>query len=79
MTGEADAERARLKTTWPAEFADGERSAFLKRFDGKREMGGYPLGFHQWALERRNAWYCGYYYGLLQRQRDLAKLDAIDG
>lgn len=71
----ADAERARLKRAWPDEFADSERCAFLKRFDGKREPGGYPLGFHQWALERRNAWYCGYNFGLLERQRALNEAD----
>ena len=24
-----------------------------------RERGGYPLGFHAWTLERRNAWWAG--------------------
>ena len=37
----ADAERLRLKRAWPDEFADGERYAFLQRFDGERERGGY--------------------------------------
>ena len=74
MTSDADAERARLKTAWPAEFADSERCAFLNRFDGKREKGGgYPLGFHQWPLERRNAWYCGYNFGRLERQQALTE------
>ncbi len=64
----AYAERARFKLAWPAEFADGERCAFLRRFEGDRERGGYPRGFHQWTLERRNAWYCGYNFGLDERR-----------
>ena len=67
-------ERARLKSAWQAEFADGERCGFLSRFEGKRERGGYPRGFHRWPLGRRNAWYCGFNFGLLERQRALLEL-----
>jgi hypothetical protein len=69
-----DAERARLKRLWPDEFADGERCGFLSRFEGKRERGGYPRGFHRWPLERRNAWHSGFNFGLLERQRALLEL-----
>jgi hypothetical protein len=72
-----DDERAGLKRSWPREFRDGERSAFLQRYDGTREPGGYPLGFHQWLLERRNAWYCGHNIGLLERLS--ARLELADG
>jgi hypothetical protein len=74
---QVNAERARLKRAWPGEFADGERCAFHAKFEGKRERGGYPVGFHAWPLERRNAWYCGFNYGLLERQRALMEL--VDG
>ncbi len=75
MTTSPDrSERLRLKRRWPAEFADGERCAFLMRFDGEREKGGYPIGFHGWALERRNAWYCGYNLGFVEHLRALAEL-----
>ncbi len=67
MTDSVDHERARLQSAWPDEFADGERCAFHKRFDGERERGGYPLGFHKWPLERRNAWLAGYNFGLVER------------
>jgi hypothetical protein len=67
-------ERARLKRARPDEFADGERSAFLRDYVGEREMGGYPIGFHHWPLERRNAWYAGFGFGLLERQRAVAGL-----
>jgi hypothetical protein len=72
-----DAERARLKRAWLDEFADGERCAFLQRFAGERERGGYPKGFHGWPLERRNAWYAGFNFGLLERRRAL--MEVVDG
>jgi hypothetical protein len=72
-----DVERKHLKRPWPDEFADGERCAFLGRFEGAREGGGYPLGFHAWPLERRNRWYCGFNYGLLERRRAL--MEVADG
>jgi hypothetical protein len=65
----ADARRWRLKRAWPDEFADGERCAFHRRFNGKRERGGYPLGFHRWPLDRRNAWFAGYTFGRIERRR----------
>lgn len=71
MNAEADEERRRLKRAWPAEFADGERCAYLGKFEGERERGGYPKGFHAAPLGRRNAWYCGYNFGLVERRRDL--------
>ena len=69
----ADARRRRLKRAWPDEFADGERCAFLQRFDGSREKGGYPTDFHGWPLDRRNGWYAGYNLGLFECQRALAE------
>jgi hypothetical protein len=71
----ADAERWRLKRAWPDEFADAERCAFLRRFAGKRERGGYPLGFHRCPLERRNAWFAGYNFGLIERRREESDAD----
>ena len=53
----------------PEEFRDGARCAFLRRFDGQREPGGYPLGFHGWQLERRNAWFAGFNRGFYDRLR----------
>jgi hypothetical protein len=40
----------------------------------ERERGGYPRGFHQWPIERRNSWYSGFSFGLLERQRALLEL-----
>ena len=73
-----EAEQARLKSLWPDEFSDGERCAFLRKFKGDRERGGYPLGFHTWSLERKNSWYCGYNIGLIERQRALIEMERAD-
>jgi hypothetical protein len=62
-------EVARLRRQWPNEFRDGARCAFLHRFYGEREKGGYPRGFHLWALERRNAWFAGSNRGFHDRLR----------
>ena len=66
-----------IRERWPDEFKDGARCAFLRRFDGKREPGGYPLGFHRWPLERRNSWFCGFNFGRPERQRAL--MEVVDG
>jgi hypothetical protein len=58
---------AGLSQRWPEEYRDGARCAFLRRFDGAREKGGYPLGFHHWSLERRNAWFAGFNCGFHDR------------
>ena len=60
-------EVARLRQRWPDEFRDGARCAFLRRFDGARQEGGYPLGFRRWPLERRNAWFAGFNRGFHDR------------
>jgi hypothetical protein len=62
-------EVARLSRRWPAEFRDGARSAFLLRFDGDREKGGYPRGFHHWPPDRCNAWFAGFNVGFHDRLR----------
>jgi hypothetical protein len=65
-TGPAS-EVARLEQRWPNEFRDGARCAFLRRFDGHRQEGGYPVGFRNWPLERRNAWFAGFNRGFHDR------------
>ncbi len=73
-----EAERGCLKSLWPGEFSDGERCAFLRKFKGERERGGFPLGFHTWSLERKNSWYCGYNVGLIERQCALIEMERAD-
>jgi hypothetical protein len=68
--------RALIRQRWPAEFDDGARSAFLRRSDGPREKGGYPLGFHGWPLARRDAWFAGFNLGRIDRLRLEEETDA---
>lgn len=61
---------AKIKSAWPDEFADGARCGARTKREGPHEPGGYPIGFHRWPLERRNAWYCGFNIGdTARRQR----------
>lgn len=62
-----EAERGRIKSVWPNEFDDGVRCGLLRKFEGEREQGGYPKGFHHWPLERRNSWYAGFNIGHCKR------------
>lgn len=82
---DADRERAKLrraafKARWPDEFRDGARCAFLGEYPGMRERGGYPKGFHQWPLERRDAWFAGFHLGVIERARLTAEesIEAAD-
>ena len=75
---DADRERAKARRTafkarWPNEFRDGARCAFMGEYPGERERGGYPKGFHQWPLERRDAWFAGFNVGVCDRWRGGAK------
>jgi hypothetical protein len=65
MTPEQTAIRARFQV----EFDDGARCAFLLKFPGERESGGYPRGFHRWSPDRRNAWLAGFNRGFHDRLR----------
>jgi hypothetical protein len=56
-----------IRARWPAEWRDGARCAFLETFEGEREKGGYPKGFHAWPLDLRNGWFAGYVRGFLDR------------
>lgn len=70
------AEIDHLRQRWPGEWRDGARCAFLRRFDGARAAGGYPVGFHRWTLDRRNAWLSGFNRGFhdrLRRTQEIAK------
>lgn len=58
--------RTLLRRSFPDDFLDGARAGLaIRAFDGDREPGNYPLGFHEWPLERRNAWWAGYNQGRL--------------
>lgn len=73
------AERDCLKLGRAADFDDGARCAFLRRFDGARERGGFPPGFHGWPLGRRNAWFAGFNVGFHDRIRFEREQEMADG
>jgi hypothetical protein len=60
-------EVARIKAAFPSEWRDGARCAFFRKFEGERDMGGYPKGFNHWSLDRRNAWFSGFNQGFHDR------------
>jgi hypothetical protein len=63
--GTARNERRRLKRLHHDAYKDGLLvGAGIK--EGSREPGGYPKGFLQWALEKRNAWWAGANLGYLR-------------
>jgi hypothetical protein len=57
-------ERERIEGTFPAEFADGRRRAFIRN-----KL--YPRGFQKWPIDRRNAWFAGWNIGYVERKRTL--------
>ena len=61
-------ENFHIRQKFPGEFADGESMGAGWEPDGGRESGGYPLGFHGWPLERRNAWFAGFNHGYPRRR-----------
>jgi hypothetical protein len=77
MRATAD-ERAALRQRFRQEWEDGARCGFSRVYPGKREKGGYPAGFHNWPLDRRNSWFSGYYVGFCDRLR-VAQEDGSDG
>ena len=59
----AEQEREALRRRW----RDGGRTA-LGLLDRERERGGYPRGFHQWPIDKRNASYAAYNLAYLERR-----------
>lgn len=56
-----------IRNQWAAEFGDGLRCALTHEYEGPRECGGYPQGFHRWTPDRRNAWFAGFNHGFHER------------
>ena len=59
----AEQERERIRLAFPTEFNDGAKRAF----EGSAL---YPAGFHDWPLDRRNAWFSGFNFGYHYRKRE---------
>jgi hypothetical protein len=61
---QAQAARAKYRERFPREFEHG----FLSGFTGEFQR--YPLGFHSWPLDRRNAWFCAWNAGNVEGEKD---------
>jgi hypothetical protein len=55
--------RLEIRKRFPSEFDDGFVVGGRAPIAGERERGNYPKGFHDWALDRRNAWFAGFNAG----------------
>jgi hypothetical protein len=62
------AEVARLEAAYPNEFRDGFKCGIGVNVQGARDPGGYPAGFRNWDLNRRNAWFAGANRGLVAKK-----------
>jgi hypothetical protein len=56
------------RAAYPVEFKDGAKLGFSGRAQEPREQGLYPRGFHDWDIQPRNAWYCGWNAGYAARR-----------
>jgi hypothetical protein len=64
-------ERKRWRSAYPDEFDDGFGIGLFGKAESGRDPGGgeYPLGFHEWSVNRRNAWFSGSNLGYVRRLR----------
>ena len=61
-------ERGRLKALRPEVYRDGELAGLGKLPPRPRERGGYPRGFHDGPLNKRNAWLAAFNVGYHARR-----------
>ena len=62
--------RAEYRERFPEEFEHGFLSGFTGEFRPPCDAAGYPLGFHGWPLDRRNAWFCAWNAGKIEGEKD---------
>jgi hypothetical protein len=70
MTGQAEQIRAELCKQFPQEFEHGYRYGLTGEPQPPCDAAGYPIGFREWPLDRRNAWWAAWNLGHVQRQAD---------
>ena len=70
MTGRAEQIRAELCKQFPQEFGHGYRYGVSGGVQQPCDAAGYPIGFREWPLVRRNAWWAGFNLGHTQREAD---------
>jgi hypothetical protein len=76
---DVDEARRALCLAHPDAFDQGVRDGATMMFDGPREKGNYPAGFHQWPTARRNAYYSGYNVGRITRLRETPDTTPAEG
>jgi hypothetical protein len=62
------AEVGRLEAAYPNEFRGGFKRGIGVNVEGAHDPGGYPAGFRNWCLDRRNAWFAGVNRGLVAKK-----------
>jgi len=65
-----EAVRAELCARFPAEFEAGYCFGTTGAAQHPCDAAGYPIGFHEWEIARKNSWYAGWNLGNVQRQAD---------
>ena len=61
-------ERQAIRAKFPAEYDDGATCGLTLKPEGAREPGGYPKGFFDWPIDRRNGWFAGFNAGYTRRR-----------
>jgi hypothetical protein len=71
-------ERKRWRAAYPDEFDDGFQIGFFGKAKSARDPAGsdYPLGFHGWSRNLREAWFCGFNLGYIKRVRTDSEVGA---
>jgi hypothetical protein len=57
----------RLADQWTKEFCLGYRFGFRGKANPPCDKADYPPEFHAWPLDRRNAWWCEFNQGLVEK------------
>jgi hypothetical protein len=65
----AEQTRAGLCAKFPKEFERGYRYGVTGGVQPECDAAGYPYGFREWSLDRRNAWWAGFNIGHVKRER----------
>jgi hypothetical protein len=60
--------RAELCAKFPAEFEAGYRYGLTGATQPPCDAAGYPIGFREWPLDRRNAWWAGFNLGHVEKE-----------
>jgi hypothetical protein len=76
VTTDVQLERKRWRAAYPDDFDDGFAHGFFGRAQSDRDPSGgnYPLGFHAWSTNRKDAWFSGFNLGYVKRLQTDCKI-----